>query len=99
MSEVKVFKTISGDEVIAKVVKEEADHWVLEKARILFPQNQGDGTVSLVMIPLITVAENPELRTESDMIFYTKNIMAVIFTIPASLEKSYLQQVSSIQLI
>lgn len=97
--EVIAVKTVSNEEVVAKLSSEQDDHFVLEKARVLVMQQMQDGSVSLGMLPFMASANNPEFTTESDVKLYKKDIMGEVLSVPEALEKAYLQQVSGIKLV
>lgn len=99
MSDVIAVKTTSNEEVIAMVVKDEEDHYILEKPRALVMQQAPDGSVSLGMLPFMASANNPEFTTESNVKLYKKDIMGEVVKVPEPLSKAYLQQVSGIQLV
>ena len=99
MSDVIAVKTTSNEEVVATIVKNEEDHYILEKPRALVMQQAPDGSVSLGMLPFMASANNPEFTTESDVKLYKKDIMSEVTNVPEPLAKAYLQQVSSIQLV
>ena len=92
-------KTTSNEEVLAVVVSEEEDHFILSKPRALVMQQMQDGSVSLGMLPFMASANNPEFTTESDVKLYKKDIMGEVMETPEPLAKAYLQQVSGIQLV
>jgi len=99
VSNVIAVKTVSNEEVVAKLIGEESDCLILEKPRALVMQQMQDGSVSLGMLPFMASANNPEFTTESDVKLYKKDIMAEVVEVPEPLAKAYLQQVSGIQLV
>ena len=99
MSDVIAVKTTSNEEVVATLVSEESDCFILEKPRALVMQQMQDGNVSLGMLPFMASANNPEFTVESDVKLYKKDIMSEVLEVPEPLAKAYLQQVSGIQLI
>lgn len=105
MSDVKAFRIVSGEEVVAVVeesvaiVSDELDYYILEKPRALMLQQGPDGTVGVAMLPFMASANNPDLDSESDVKLYKKDIVAEVVTVPDALEKAYLQQTSGIALV
>ena len=99
MSEVLAIKTTSNEEVVATVISEQPDYYILAKPRALVMQQAPDGSVSLGMLPFMASANNPEFTTESDVKLYKKDIMSEVLKIPEPLAKSYLQAVSGIALV
>lgn len=97
--EVIAVKTVSNEEVVATLVSEEDDHFILEKPRSLVMQQMQDGSVSLGMLPFMASANNPEFTTESSVKLHKKDIMAEVVSVPEPLVKAYLQNVSPIQLV
>lgn len=99
MSDVIAIKTNSNEEVVATIVGENDDHYILQKPRALVMQQAADGSVSLGMLPFMASANNPEFTTESDVKLYKKDIMSEVLEVPEPLAKSYLQAVSGIALV
>lgn len=102
MSDVKAFRIVSGEEVVATVSNYEAvssDCYILEKPRALMLQQGPDGTVGVAMLPFMASANNPDFDSESDVMLYKKDIVAEVVDVPDVLEKAYLQQTSRIALV
>lgn len=102
MSDVKAFRIVSGEEVVATVSNYEntsADYYILEKPRALMLQQGPDGTVGVAMLPFMASANNPDFDSESDVTLYKKDIVAEVVDVPDMLEKAYLQQTSRIALV
>jgi len=99
VSKVIAVKTVSTEEVVATVISEEDEHFILEKPRSLVMQQHPDGSVSLGMLPFMASANNPEFATESNVKLYKKDVMGEVIEVPEPLAKAYLQQVSGIQLV
>ncbi len=103
MSDVKAFRIVSGEEVVA-VVENYNDitnngFYTLKKSRALMLQQGADGTVGVAMLPFMASASNPDLDIESDVILYKKDIVAEVVDVPAALETAYLQQTTGIALV
>ena len=81
-------KTVSNEEVVATIVSEEDDHYILEKPRALVMQQAPDGSVSLGMLPFMASANNPEFTTE-DYLFDTLNIISAKSQMPIKNRLSY----------
>jgi len=103
MSDVKAFRIVSGEEVVAvvegydKITDDE--FYTLKKPRALMLQQGPDGTVGVAMLPFMASANNPDFDSESDVILYKKDIVAEVVDVPAALETAYLQQTSGIALV
>ncbi len=97
--EVIALKMVSNDEVVAVVVENKADHYVLNRPRALVMQQAANGDVSLGLLPYMASANNPDTGSESDVILYKKDIMSEAVETPDALAKHYLQTVSGIQII
>ncbi len=72
MSKVIAVKTTSNEEVVASVVEDNEDHYILGKARSLVMQQNQDGSVSLGMLPFMASANNPEFASECNVKLYKK---------------------------
>jgi len=91
--------TVANVEVVAILVKEEDDHYVLSKARSLMMNQTPTGDVSMGLLPFMASANNPETGSESDVILYKRHIMGKATDTPESLAKWYLQTVTGIAII
>jgi len=99
MSEVIAVKTTSNEEVVATVVEDNEDHYILNKPRALVMQQAPDGSVSLGMLPFMASANDPDFASESDVLLYKKDIMAMPVNVPGALAKAYLKSVTVIELL
>jgi len=103
MSDVKAFRIVSGEEVVAVVTDyhntTNESYYTLKKPRALMLQQGSDGTVGVAMLPFMASANNPDFDSESDVILYKKDIVAEVVDIPSALEAAYLQQTSGIALV
>jgi len=97
--EVISVKTVGNEEVIACVVDEQDDHYVLSMPRALMLQQSADGSVGMGMLPFMASANNHESGTESDVILYKKDILSRVVNVPEPMTKFYLKSVSTIELI
>jgi hypothetical protein len=57
MSNVKVFKMINGEEIIAEVVKETASHFELENPANIMLQQTGNGQMGVGIAPYMPYAD------------------------------------------
>lgn len=99
MLEIIVVKTTSNEEVVATLVEETTDYFILEKARALVMQQAPDGSVTLGMLPFMASANNPEFATESNVKLYKKDIMAEVLKVPEPFIKGYLKSISPLELL
>lgn len=97
--EVIAVKTVSNEEVIAIVIEDNDDHYILSKARSLVMNQAQTGEVSLGLLPFMASANNPETESESNVVLYKKDIMGRAVETPEPLAKYYLQTVTGIQII
>ena len=58
---VKVFKLISGEEVISQVTKESVTGWALDKPASIMLQQNSQGNVSVGIAPYMPYAENQKV--------------------------------------
>jgi len=98
MSEILAVKTISAEEVIATIVENNDDHYIIEKARVLVMQQDNKGNVNLGMLPFMVSSNDPELTTEANIRLNKKDIISEVIGVPQALQTAYLQQVSGIVL-
>ncbi len=97
--EVLALKMVSNEEVVAAVVEDNDDHYVLNRPRSLVMNQDAAGNVTLGLLPFMASANNPESGSESDVILYKKDIMGKAKETPEPLAKHYLQTVSGIAII
>ena len=88
-----VFKTNSGEEVVSYLVEKTDTALVLEKPRVLIPQQTQEGGFSLGLLPLFF--SYPEGKAEVTL---SNVVHMLVDDIPKQLEDAYIQQVSNIQL-
>ena len=93
MLQVALFKLITGEEVIGKIVKDEETSIVLDDIRSLIVQQSGQGQVGVALVPWFTGMHEGEIKIEKVHIVGTP-----ISRIPKQLEDVYLEQTSKIQL-
>ena len=69
--EVKLLRVITGEEIVAEVVEENASYLVLKNALVVIPTNQSVG-----FAPWATVIDrdNPEVRVDRQHIVYIANL-------------------------
>lgn len=80
-------KLSSSEEIIARFVDEDSDHYVIEKPVILIQGQQGVG-----MMPWMMSAEDSKITLNK------RNVVAVVKTM-ADVAKAYTENTSSIQLV
>jgi len=99
MSEVLAVKTITNEEVIATIVEDNEDHYILEKPRVLVMQQASNMDVSLGLLPFMASSTSPDGGTEYNVKLNKKDIMAEPVIVPEALVKAYLKSVSIIELV
>lgn len=97
-----LIKLQTSEEVIAKVLEENDDSYILEKPRLCAMQQGQDenGKVGnfLVLLPWIMYAFDPTTKTERDVELFKSAMVGRAVAVPKVLEDEYLQQTSGIQL-
>jgi len=88
-------KLVTGDEIIAKIVDESSEDFILERPlRLLLQPVDGQGNMSLTFAP-IALAYNIDLVSTVSVY---KHSVAFLHEAPAEIEKHYLAQASGIKL-
>ena len=94
MSDIKIFKLVNGDELIAEVVSgHQAINWKVRRVRmILMQQHAQSGQIGLGLLPWL--ASNIDGEVE----IYSASLMTLPFDPEENLQKEYLSQTSGIAL-
>lgn len=87
-----VLKCNSGEEIIGNMVSDNADSMVLDKPRVLIPQQTEQG-LSLMLLPYFFSCSEEKITVMKD-----KVVAKVEGSIPKQVEDNYIQQTSNIQL-
>lgn len=92
-NEIRVFKLISGEEIVGKVVKKDKEGFVLEKVRTMSLTPTGEqGRVGMNLIPfMLTCMDGEIVFPESSMLCKPRKI-------DDNLEKFYLEQTSGLSI-
>lgn len=102
MSDLILVKLQTSEEIIAKVVEDAGDHYILNKPRLCAMQQGQDenGKVGnfLVLLPWVMYAYDPTTKSEKDVKMYKSAIIGESVDVPKILEDEYLQTTSGIQL-
>ena len=101
MSEIKLFKLTTSEEIISKIVSEEDGYYVLEKPRLCAMQQAQDpeGNITgnyLVLLPWMMYATDPSTKTERDVKLYKQTIAGEAVSVPKIMEDEYTNTVSAI---
>lgn len=98
---IQAFKLLTGEEIVAKVLKFDNDtrKYTLEKPRTIMMTPGKDRQLHLSLVPWMVSAQDPDGEAESDSCLYEAAVVGEPQKVPALLEKGYLQNVSTIQLI
>ena len=98
---IKAFKLITGEEIVSNVThhNEEKGEYVLDKPRTIMMTPGKDNQLHLSLVPWMVCAQDPSGKSEIDSILYQSAIIGATKEVPAVLEKGYLQNVSTIQLL
>ena len=95
MSDIRIFKLVTGEEVIAKALSSpsEPGSWTLKNPRVLVAQPTGNGQMGIAMIPWIVAAPDHSVKIRE------KDIVGdPISNLPKQVEDGYLSQTSGIAL-
>jgi len=86
------FKLVNGDEIIARLRENHADHYVVDSPRALQFQDRGNGQFGAQFVPALVLGVDTGIKVYKNSIsLYTENV-------GAEYEKHYLSSVSGIQL-
>jgi hypothetical protein len=99
MSDIGAFKLVSGEEVVATIIEEDSNKYVLDKPRTLLMTPGERGQVHLSMIPWMISAQDPNTKTEHHTLMYKSSIIGTLIGIPEQLKNGYIRNTSSIQLV
>lgn len=92
MADIKVYKLVSGEEIVGTVVESEQNFVSLEKVRAIHLVPQGNNQFGVAMMPYVTSDPNGAIK------IYAHAVSAEVVKVPADLEKTYMMQTSSIQI-
>lgn len=95
----KAFKLVTGEEIIGSVVSTDDDTITLEQARTIMITPTADGRMNLSLVPWMVSAQDPTTGTEKLAILHTRSVVGTPSDVPLALEKGYLQNTSTIQLM
>lgn len=91
MSECRVFKVVSGEEVICRVISDSGGVYTVTKARLIVPYQRSATDFGLELYPF--------LRSEPDAEFELhQNIIITSVAASAMLERAYIEQTTPIDL-
>lgn len=93
MTDIVLYKLVSGEEIIAKKVNEQTDYVILENVRTLMIQPTGNGQMGIALIPWLAGSPDGEVHIDR-----SKIIGRPVQGVHKNLEDAYLQQTTGIQL-
>lgn len=93
MSDIKLYKTIAGQELVAKVVEQGIGWVILEEVLAIRVQPTGPNSYELGFI-----AFSPSLP-DGKWKYYTSQFLAEAVECPDSLKKAYIQETSRIEIV
>lgn len=98
---IKAFKLVTGEEVVSKIgdYNAEKGEYTLEKPRTLMMVPAEKGQMHLSLIPWMISAQDSENGIESDSILHESQIVGTAVKVPSQLERGYMKNVSTIQLL
>lgn len=88
---VKAFKMVSGEEIVARVVSENDDSFLVSKPLVLMATPHESGQMQIGMIPWMMTAQEGDLEL-------AKQSIAATTTPAKQFEDGYLQQTTNIAL-
>ena len=94
MSDVNVFKLSSSEEIICKVKSEEADHFVVESAMQVGPQQDANGMLQLQWMPFIWT----DVEAKKSIMLYKSCIMGRLTDFDEKIKSEYVTKTSGIVL-
>jgi len=99
---IKAFKLVTGEEVVAKISKYDPDtgEYTLDKPRTLMMVPAAEkGQMHLSLIPWMVSAQDAETGVEIDSVLHESQIVGQVVRVPNQLERGYMKNVSTIQLL
>lgn len=91
--EIKVFKIVTGEEIISRVTDEDESAYQLDRPRVVaIAPNPQTGQMSVTLIPLFAVDQ------DGTATIYKSAVVGEPHAINEELEKGYLQQTTNIAL-
>lgn len=103
MTDMRLFKLVTSEEIITEVTEETETHYVLKKPRLCAMQQgkdeQGNVGNFLVLLPWIMYATDPTTKTEKDIKLFKHVIAGESEGVQAILEKEYLSATTGLQLL
>lgn len=98
---IRAFKLVTGEEVVSKIANYDADtgEYTLEKPRTLMMIPAEKGQMHLSLIPWMISAQDSENGVESESILHRSQIVGSVVKVPNQLERGYMKNVSTIQLL
>ena len=90
--EIKVFKLVTGEEVITRVIKEYGDHYTLSKPRVVAIHPGPDGKVAVTLIPLLASSQ------DGDVQIFKSAIIGQAMSTNSEIERGYIEQTTGIAL-
>lgn len=92
-NEIRVFKLLSGEEIVGKVVKKDKEGLVIEKVRTLSLSATGEqGKVGMNLIPFMFTCMDGEI------VFPESSILCKPRKVDDNLEKFYLEQTTGLSI-
>lgn len=94
MSEVNVFKLASSEEIICTVLSEETDHFVIERAMQVGPQQDAQGMLQLQWMPFIWT----DIEAKKPIKLFKSCVMGQLADFDEKIRKEYITKTSGIVL-
>jgi len=70
MANIKLFKLITGEEVLGDIIKETEDSFVIDDTVAIVMQPTQDGRISPGFFPWLSMIDGPKIIKERDVICY-----------------------------
>lgn len=90
--DIKVFKLVTGEELMSRVTDEDDDSFTLSKPRVVAIGPGPNNQVSVTLIPLFASSQNGIIRLNKS------SIVATPVEFSPELEKAYIEQTTGIAL-
>lgn len=93
MSQIKLYKLATGEEIVGRFVEEEDEFVVLSKIRVMIMQPVGNVQVQIGMVPWTVGSPDGNIK-----VYRTTIVGEPISTLPKQLEDGYLANTSGLDL-
>jgi len=98
---IQAFKLNIGEEIVSQVKSFdlETKKYTLEKPRTIMMTPGQDRQLHLSLVPWMVASQDPDGSAECDVKLHDSAVIGEAVTVPEKLEKGYMQNISTIQLL